>query len=77
MTFKDKYSTCTDWKERACTIAIYHAAMIAKHDSWSISLTAKYFEISASKAGEDIKLVDNMPLVAECKSRNIALKVLK
>ena len=77
MTYKEKLQKTTNWKTRILIINLYHKIQVAKHSTWLLQNTAKYFGISIGQTSEAIKLAENIHLVGDCKSRKQALVRLK
>ncbi len=56
VTFKEQYSKCKTWQEKAILIALYHSIMVAKYPTWNVQDTASHFHKSIGLVSENIKL---------------------
>jgi len=77
MTFKEAFNKAETWQKKIVLISLYHNRCLAKHHTWHISDTAKYFECSIALISENLKLNNHYDDVKDCKSRNEALIKLR
>ena len=77
MTFKDKYDASRNWKDRVKIIDLYHKIKIVKNKSWSIRLTAGYFDLSIGLICENLAIAQRFDLVEDCATRKDALLIIK
>ena len=79
MTFKEKYEQETTWQGKMTVMEIYHLAMSANNPRWTITLTARDFNVSIGLVSENLRLAYSShinPKILECESRQEALKRL-
>lgn len=77
MTYREKYKSTTDWKQKILVMEMFHLLMLSKHKNWHLENTAKYFGVSIGLVSENLSLAHVMDEVENCESRVKALKVLK
>jgi len=78
MTFKEKLSTITEWKDRVTLISFYHHTMIVRHKGkWSVRKTAKYFNLSVGGVSEAIQLAKRIDELNDCITKKEALLRIK
>lgn len=79
MTFQEKYEKAKIWYEKVLVMEIYHLAMTHRQANWTLTRTAKFFEVSTGLVSENLRLAQaihtNEKLIT-CESRQDALRRL-
>ena len=79
MTFKEKYDQSKTWQEKVSIMEAFHLVGTVKHEEWTISHTAVYFDVSLGLVSENLRLAAALfkfPTIANCETRQLALKKL-
>ena len=80
MTFVEKYHIADNWHDKVLIMSLFHTVMSSSDDSWTLSKTAKEFEVSIGLVSENLKLalaIDKNPKLLKIETRQDALKKLK
>ncbi len=80
MTFPERYQSESTWHGKAMIMEIYHLAMSAGNNNWTISKTAQVFEVSIGLVSENLKLAHANHIdekILKCETRQDALRKLR
>ena len=58
MNFRDRYNSEEVWFSKVIVMEIYHLTMRARIKKWTITNTAKYFNVSIGLVSENLKLAE-------------------
>lgn len=78
MTYRDKFHSLDDWKQKILVMQFFHLLMLSKRKgNWHLHDTASYFKVSMALVSENLKLASSIDDVENCSSRVKALNLLK
>lgn len=79
MTYRDKFHSLENWKQKVLLVELFHLLMLSKRKGWNATKTANYFKVSIALVSENLKLAVHLRngILDECKSRDKALKRLR
>lgn len=77
MTFTEAFHSARTWQRKVVLVSLFHNARLMKNKHWTLTNSAKYFNVSIGLISENLKLSELFEEVKHCKSRNEALKRLK
>jgi hypothetical protein len=73
----EKYRNEDRWWGKVILIEVYHLTMLTANTEWTLSDTAKFFDVSVALVSENLKLAKAMHVqkgIIHCKSRVEALR---
>lgn len=76
MTFLERYKLATTWHEKATVMEIYHLCMCQIERGWTLTMTARDFEVSIGLVSENLQLAHAIHVnekILKCESRQSAL----
>lgn len=78
-TYREKFKSSTDWKQKVLTMEFFHLLMLTRNKKWKLENSAKYFSTSVALVSENIKLAKMLKLgiIDACTSRDKAIKLLR
>lgn len=79
MTFQERYKREDTWYGKVILMEVYHLAMSQRKPGWTVTNTAKDFDVSISLVSENLRLAEEFhknPDLINCDSRQIALRKL-
>lgn len=71
-----EYKNAKEWHKKVCIMNLFHNTMLLQCHSWTLSDTAKFFDVSIGLVSENLKLaiqLDERPELMQAKSRQEAL----
>lgn len=80
MTFVERYYLEKTWHGKVLVMEIYHLAMSIRAPDWTLSKTAKEFNVSVGLVSENLRLAELIhenEKILKCKMRKDALRRLK
>lgn len=77
MTYKEKFHSSQDWKEKIFLVSQFHSRRCIHTKTWKVKQTAQYFGVSVGLVSENLNLARVFDLLGECSSRAQAIKQMK
>lgn len=77
MTLEQAYKKESSWQAKVTIMELYHLTMSSSNSKWTLTNTAKQFEVSIGLVSENLKLahaIHSDPKLLDCTSRDKALK---
>ncbi len=76
-TYKQKYDETKSWFKKAMIIHLYRNVLLVRKKPSSVRVLAAYFGTSVGNVSESILIGNNHKIVSRCKTRKIALELIK
>jgi hypothetical protein len=78
-SFLERYQSEKTWHGKVQVMEIFHLAMLYRWGDWTLSKTARHFEVSIGLVSENLRLalaIHTSDAILKCESRQDALKKL-
>lgn len=77
MTYKEKFHSSHNWKEKIFLVSQFHSRRCIHTKGWKVKQTARYFGVSVGLVSENLNLARVFDSLGECGSRAQAIKKFK